>query len=372
MEYEKELQKLGRIKDMIIRTKNYSKKRLLIRDYFSLVAYLDKLLIIDGEKYIADLKQDFDMFIKESNNEKIKYCNKYLKNFNYIICLTDELINLYDKYSFPKEKIFFDDSINFQDGMEALYSFFSLLGDDFYQLFVKLNQDGRISLINNLDADGFAYNTSYSDKSYILLNDHGSRYTVLSSLAHEMGHCYEFMLTRGGQEICPAHNLAEVPSLFMQRLFDDYMMNFDNYDKQVKFNKSIWQNVLYHRTSSNYFTNQMYANDLIEALDYERGIFMFKNTIIEQFINVNNYDSIIEYKPAIDNYLYVICDIIALNLVKIYHDSPKEALEVLKKIILNHSKYQKILINYAFDLGETEKMIKETSMYIKEFGKNGK
>ena len=227
--------------------------------------------------------------------------------------------------------------------------------------------EGRISLKGGLNSEGSIYNANYTDGSYIILNDRGNDYNVLSSLAHEMGHHYEFTLTKNNKRVYSQHNLSEVPALFMQRLFDDYMRKFTDYKERVLFCEVMWQNVLYKRTLSNKFTNQMYLNNMINSLDYERGVFIFKDDVFSNNnIRSQNWDVIVDYMPSLENYLYVICDIIAINLVQIYHDSPKEGLLILKKLITEYPAYRKILVKYAADLSEYAQKIKEASSYIKE------
>jgi len=369
MEYKKELQKLNEIKKLINKTVDHHKKLLLIRDYFNLVAYLDKLSIIDGKKYIFDLKDNFDFYIKKCDKEKIKQCKNFNNSIESIIAITDSLINIYNTYSFKREKIVFDDSIDIKEGMDELYSFFSALGCEFYNLFITLNEESRISLKPNLDSDGYAYKCNYSDGSYIILNDNGYNYGLLSSLAHEVGHCYEFMLNKNDKHVYSSHNLAEVPSLFMQRLFDWYMKKNSQYHQMALFCECVWQNVLYERTLSNDYTNKMILSNYLDSLDYQYGLFLFDNNHINDYINNNNINSIIEFRPSLDNYLYVLNDVIAINLVEIYSCSKKDALNILKEIIINNGKYQKVLNEYGLNMEGYKKKINEVKEGIKVFKK---
>lgn len=371
MEYEKEKKLLQQLKTAIRLERDLKRQILLISDFYNIVAYLNKLKVIDPMQEIGNLGVNIDHYYQQLEQEQIAYCDSFINNFDIINDITNKLMAIYQKYPLKKIEVTYCNPIDIKNGMELLYDFFASLGRDFYNLFLKINQEQRISFTSNIYEEGMTYNASYQNGEFIVLRKDSQDfdYEFLSSLAHEIGHCYEFEFARGNKKIYPLYLLAEVSALFIQKLFDFY--NLDNYDYREKalHSMSVGQSILYERCLSNDFLNHALNNDLVTALDYPTGIFdVISNEKTLGYINYLNSNAIANFPPHLDNYLYVLSDIVANNFFRMYQLDKKEALRLFKQFLKNANTvpFKENMQKYGIDLNESEKIIKEIYVYQKK------
>lgn len=366
MEYEKELKILDDLKNEIYSEKSKRKRLLLINDYFNLIAYLEKARIISHEDYISEKENIYDLYCNKVEKAKIKFRNSFIKNFNTIKDVTNNLMEIYNENPLVISKFQYFNSIDIKNGLEIIYDFFGELGNDFYKILNEIFDNDRITYITGLDFEGTTYNVGKKYGQYIILRKpkDGFDYENISCIAHEIGHCYEIKQTNSNKLSFPLHLLTEVVSLFVQKLFDQYNIKNNLYKNEALNCQMVWQITLYKKTLVNDFTNKYLLNNIIARLDYNDFSFELDN-INNPFINEKNEDAIEEFSPSLNNYSYVLCDHIANYFVKIYKENEKEALKLLKHFIAIYydKSLSKMINEYGNNFDETKRLIKEVSNY---------
>lgn len=363
MEYIKELTKLKTLENLILKEKNKTKQLHLISDYFNIVSYLDHLNIIkDLDSYFEEISPFLCNYYRHIEKEEKEYAVSFINNINPIFEMTNKLMDIINK---QQVSILEDDDkllpIDIKLGQELMLDFFGSLNEEFYHLYLTLVKEERISLTSHIDCLGMSFNVTYSDKPYIILFNNGSfyDYDFFSSMAHEIGHCYEFMISED-KRLYILYLLAEVSSLFIQKLFDEYALNNNFYLKEVEKSQISWQKSLIKRTLVNDFVNKMISLNHLGSLDYQTGYFDIN--IVKyglDYLNDQLEHSLTKFEPSLDNYLYVIGDHIANNFVKLYKSNPKEALKEFKNFILtiNEISFADNIQKYSKDFSEDEKLI---------------
>ena len=74
---------------------------------------------------------------------------------------------------------------------ELLNEFFLSLGDDVYNLYVKLCDNSNICISSESDFLAYSLDTKGVDNSCIVISDCENNMAFYFSLVHEMGHCYQ-------------------------------------------------------------------------------------------------------------------------------------------------------------------------------------
>lgn len=369
MEYQKEILKLENLKKKIIDEKNKKNQAFLISDYCNILAYLDSLKVVDGEKMLGELPCSLMYYHHLVSCEQRAYCESYLKSIYDVNHINTELMSFYKEYPLKLLSLTYCNPIDLKEGLSLLNEFLNDLGEEFYLLFENIFNEGRVSIINNMLDEGNVYDATYTDKSYIILKSNGKDfdYEFISSFAHELGHCYEYSLNFKKSNLYALYPFAEVSSLFIQKLFDLFVINNHSYKDKALHSRMMWQNVLFKRTLLNDFVTIAFNNEAINNIDYATGYIDIedKDVVMEKLSNLH-MEALNEFCPTLDNYLYVLSDVVANNFVKIYNESKKDGLELFKRFLLNA---RNISINKYFSLNESleesKKMIKEAYLFQK-------
>ena len=365
MEYKRELLKLEELKKLILKEKDKQRQIFLISDYCNIIAYLNNLNVIqDIDSYFEEIGTIFNNYYYAVQKEKMRYGRSFINNIEIIFDITNKLIELTKKHQInimENRDPFLP--IDIKLGNEIINDFFGSLNSEFYHLYEMLFDEERVSTTSMIDALGMSYNVNYTDKPYIILYNNGKYYDYefLSSLTHEIGHCYEFTTVKTNK-VYQMYLLAEVSSLFLQKLFDEYSIKNNFYLKEVEKSQILWQKSLSQRNLVNDFTNKIILDGNLSSLDYDKGFFDIN--IAKYGINYLNKDveySLDKFAANLDNYLYVIGDHIANNFVKLYKDNPKEALKEFKNFLLTMDKVSisDNLKRYSNDYSEEEMILEK-------------
>ena len=282
--------------------------------------------------------------------------------------ITDKLIDLYKKYPIKMAKIKNQSNVDSKECMNLLKDFFGDLSNDFYKVFKDMIQNGCVSLVKNMYEKGITFNAAYSDNSYVCVADCSNDYEIYDILAHEIGHCYDNYLSKTNKSIYPLYNLCEVSSIFAQRLFNDYVINNHPYKDKALQDEMEWQSVLYERTLSNKLVCDLYNNELLYRLNDDQFFELVESSKVNDFISEETSKAIENFPPHLDNFLYVICDVIASYIIKIYKQDKKSGLECLKDIIYNNKiiSYREFLYKYGLNFEKEEEFIKNAHEYQKK------
>lgn len=373
MEYQDEIEILLELRNKIFNEKNNKQKLLYLDDYFNIISYLDKLNAIDLKKEIESIGSNTIYYINKLRKEKERFCNTFFKNFSLIDDSINNIMNIYNDYPLININYQCQHLIKEKDGISLLYDFFGNLNNDFYKLFKNILINGHISYIPNVLSEGMTYTTNGGYGNYIILRKENNYfdYEVLSSLTHEIGHCYEMDLLKDKKIFFHNHLLIEVTSLFIQKLFDLYNINNNIYLKDAKDSRMWWQICVYNKTLCLDFINKCINDNCIEELNPINYTFsILYNEEMIKYLNLQNNVAFQYCTFDITNYLYVIGDYIANNLVGIYKQDPKEALKLLGRFILTYrnKSLKSNLDNYGNDFSETKKLIKEIFIYQRKEG----
>jgi len=368
MEYQDEIEILLELRNKIFNEKNRKQKLLYLDDYFTIISYLDKLNAINLKEQIESIGNNTSYYINALRKAKEKFCKNFFNNFTLIDDIINNIMGIYNEYPLIGIDYQCENLITEKDGISLLYDFFGSLNNDFYQLFKTTLLNGHISYTPAISSVGMTYTTNSGYGNYIILKKDNRYfdYEVLSSLTHEIGHCYEMELLKDKRQFFNNHLLIEVVSLFIQKLFDLYNINNYLYAKDAKDSQMWWQICSYNKTLCSDFINKCVNNNCIKELNPINYTFsILYNDDMKKNINLQNNIAFQYCSFDIINYLYVIGDHVANNLVSIYKQNPKEGLKVLKRFILTYR--NKSLKNnleiYGSDFSETKKLIREIYFY---------
>lgn len=366
-EYGKIKDELAKIKYLIKKTPYNKKKILLISDYVKLCSYLDDLGIVEIDVSLKSLGDDYLWYKKIHGNEIYKYVNDYFDNIDLIDEITNKLKIIYQKYPIIITDKHEDYYVNHSEMMNLIHDFLANLDNEIYRVFKHLSESKHILMKKDFDCDGCAYNISSLRYPYVILDDRHANYSDYSALVHEIGHCYEFSINKTNKPLFDFYGLIEVPAIFLQKLFDSYLIKNNCY-KNAAFNETVvWRQQMTLRNFVNSFTNNAYFNNQIIEILTDNDDIIINKQFYENFDKMEKI-SLEYYQPNIDNYLYVISDVIANCLINVYEQNHKEGLDLFKRFIRNayYYSYRENILEYLKDFSYEEKEIQK----IYEFQKH--
>lgn len=370
MEYERELKILEELKIKIQNEKDINIQNVLIDDYFSILSYLEKLKIINANTYVDDLNTDLSFYFDTLHDARIEYCHEFISNINLVKNITTSLMKIYKNYPIKPYDVAYCNPIDIYEGMDILYDFFGDISNEFYEIFKTMAMNSRISIISNISEEGITYDAGCEYGQFIILNGSTKKmdYQVVSALAHEIGHCYELHVLGNNKRIMPLYLLVEVIALFTQKMFDNYNIENNLFKNEALYNQMIWQGIMYQETLVNDFIHKCLTNNTGIKLDsYNFSFKYFKNRNSKKYINSENKTAINKYQPSLNNYLYVIGDLVANNFVELYKQDKKECLKLLNEFILTNKNmpFSSNLAKFSNHYHETERLIKEVHQFQK-------
>lgn len=194
---------------------------------------------------------DVDKFSYKSYSfSDIKVLKDMLSMYNLKILFykkfTDSYMTLFEKnYSIENSEYDFEYLINkkvdIKQSIILVKDFLSINNKFLYDKFIELSKNHRIIYIPNKLGFFSNYGTTYYSitnnfNPYILLNDISTISTSIS-LVHELGHIYDYELTKNGilkERINKSYsNYMEVYSHYMELLFIDFLKNQKVYTNDI-------------------------------------------------------------------------------------------------------------------------------------------
>lgn len=371
MNKEKELEKLKHLRSLIDSTYKDNMKVILINEYMNYKQFLVDANILE-EDYFDDEDYELNNF---QNNITIKLSNSAYKNFfnniDLITEITTKLCELHKKFPINLKYNSLNNikKISKEEADDLINSFFKSLGDDIESIFLSMKQKDNIITIKDeyTDYDGTCYDLSFFDFPKILLINKNNPLELFHTLAHEMGHCYEFIRNRTNKNSTNYNFLVEVPSITFDKLYDEYLVKIGYYKDIGIYNLLTWKRVILKMNEINDFVNVSYKNGFVSK-DYEE----FGGLDLDETAYFDASDEIINnisyFGTNLYNYGYVLSDIIANSLISKYISNRKEGLKEIKNFITTLHQYpiKDNLEKYAKDLKDTEYEMKELYNYQKK------
>ncbi len=322
---------------------------------------IDKLLIMSKEEkdlvkrsyYLRIIDQMKSVFIDNKdviipNNQKMNeiiYSFKFYGRYYSLIDLyhlildgyadqTTKLVRAYDSIDNPE--LFDYGYITHDDALTMNYDFFHNMDEEIFKYFEILYKDRYKSIkfskddptLKQAKADGYCIFIDVVCKNFININD-SIGLTKVVDLAHECGHAIANLLIRNIYDTRDDF-LTEMASLFFQLAFhNDIGEKIDTFE-----------NTLLQFEQMNYFNYEanllLYHSQLIESWQhnkynvspdfyrYLKNKYQLKRPDIKESLNIS-----IGSKG-----IYIIGYMIALELLHIYKDNKKEALSILKQMLI--------------------------------------
>lgn len=227
----------------ILRMPNNKKKVELLEAYFSLLQYHK---FMTGEEdfpekfYIDDeFTQKYDWYMFNDTRKKLNELEYHAK---LLYDKFEEIINAYKQNGFCEYEYMGYTKVNSQKMMEALWNFFSILGDDVLQIYYDMALGGNIHLNSGLmERMGYALDSTPIDNASISVKNIPYYLDFYTTIAHEIGHCYQFYLQKNQRNFASFDPYSEITSLLFEKLFVEYLKN--NYliknDSSIKLENSI-------------------------------------------------------------------------------------------------------------------------------------
>jgi len=172
--------------------------------------------------------------------------------------------------------------VNEKDAQESLKAFFADLGDKYYNLYKKINEENQIIMPYAFDLEciGTAIDINILNKTYITCAYKNYSVPSLAALAHEIGHSYD-------NEILYNHNKSqlfsnifyEIPSSFFEYLYTEFLIKNHIFKKEaLHYKQYLLENVFGYSFDINFLANNKEINidenyNLIITDDSQKNIY---------------------------------------------------------------------------------------------------
>lgn len=209
----------------ILRMPNNKNKVNLLASYFSLFTfqneinsndYIDESLLIDCE-----FTGKYERYIWK---ETSKLIDELEKNAEKLQELFKTIINTYKEQDFCQYQYIPFIRVNSEKMDKALDDFLGELGDDVQKIFHDMINGKNILLVNKqMDRFGYSLDTSPIDNSCIMIKNIPNCLEFYITLAHEMGHCYQFYLQKNQRANGAFDPYCEITSILFEMMFIEYL-----------------------------------------------------------------------------------------------------------------------------------------------------
>ena len=226
MDIQKEKKsKLLKTKARILRMPNTIEKVNIVQDYVNLLYYYKEMGCLSPENARdLEISDDFILkFFRRSIRDTEKYLNMVYESAPLLHSKYQEIIKTYQEEGFCSYQYSDNDKVNANKMYQLLADFFASLGEDVLKVYHNTIQSGNLLVSNYINAYGLALNTSSIDNSCIILQNIEPHFVYFVTLAHEMGHCYQFYLQRNQHNFAHFDPYVEITSSLFEKLFVKYL-----------------------------------------------------------------------------------------------------------------------------------------------------
>ena len=301
----KKINEINKISDIDSRVKNvcrlYSYINFCINSrYISSKEYDYLVSMIDNnprDKILEEAEERDFKSLKENNVNLHEFYKKYL--LLYSLFFTDNNI----------ERKTFDLDINVYKVCTEFLKYMNC-----YNLYYELLSKHKISFNSKI-----TNSTSFDDyyDTYIIINNH-NRFNKYTSIAHEIGHAFEFRVLNGHKEhLLPRYGGEIISSLF-DRIFNEFIIKSNSLtDEEIKIFR-----YYYEANNHDYLLIASHITDVMKQNEYK----MFEYDIYEKVKR-----GMIAW--SLDSHNYAIGNIAAINLIDEWRKEDRLFINKLPNII---------------------------------------
>ncbi len=276
--------KLLSLKSHILRMPNTMKKVEILDGYMQLLCYYREICDLTEDEYNSfDISDDFlgkyTRYVTISTRKNLK---ELTKNAPFLYDMFSDIINTYHNEGFCSYEYNDFQKVNIDKMYDVIGDFFAFLGVDILNIYNKMIKNGNIYLLNNSSYAGVSMNSIAVDNPSIIIQNSEQYLEYYFTLAHEMGHCYQFYLQRHQPHYASFSPLAEVTSLLFEKMFADYLQK----------NHIIKSSFCYELQDHVYFLNDLAASKVLSKLFIEQNIG-----------NINAFDLSYDTNSSLDSLL---------------------------------------------------------------------
>lgn len=311
-------------------------KDLIKKSYYLRVIDQVKCLLVNNKEVIVSNNQRMNEIINSFN-----YYGRYyslIEVYNFVVSCydskTEEIVNAYNSINEPE--LFDYEYITNDEVLAMNYEFFSNIDQELFNYFKELYKDRYSSIkftkndpiLTDDKSDGNCLFIDVVRKNFINVND-SQGLSKAVNLAHECGHAIVNLFIGNIYDIRDDF-LIEMASIFFELAFhNDIGDNIDSFE-----------NTLLQFEKMNYFNytadSLLYHKELIESWeynDYNVSTDFYHYLKSKYGLSRNTVKDCL--KTSIESEgPYIISYMVALELLHIYKDNKKEALNMLKKILI--------------------------------------
>lgn len=271
-EIEDKFNILYKTKLKIMRMPNTKEKAMLVDGYIALLQYYSETLDEKNPKFnsiIEKLCLD-DVFVGKYDKLLIQDTAKTLNN------LSDNALILYRKYrkllETFKEENFCSHAynsigkVNHEKMMNLLFDFFASLGEDVLKLYLDMLESGNIIGCFLDGYMGYATDPNPIDNPCLAIQNIPRYFDFYLTIAHEMGHAYQYYIQRNQKNFSSFNPYAEITSHLFEGLFADYLKKVHE-DKYCLDYEEQEYNYLLNEISVSKIICRLLTNNNIKAID---------------------------------------------------------------------------------------------------------
>lgn len=228
--------KLKKLQRIIPRMRDNILKAKMIAGYTDLLGYVREAYNLDENECAT-----FDLEIEDitkSDRHIVKSTNKRILEFEkvalYLYEQFDLLIKEYKKYNFCSFLYENYQKIDKKQIDRLLSEFFYTLDKEVYNIYHKMSDENNIFMSLDCGYLGASMDTKNIDNSCIILQAADNYMDFYFTLAHEIGHCYQFYLQRNQLFLESFNIIMEVTSLLFEKLFRNFLAKKSLYPNEIK------------------------------------------------------------------------------------------------------------------------------------------
>ena len=214
-------------KDYIMRMANNKKKVDMMQAYYSLLQYYHDILGDDNLYEELNIDDEFNgKYYRYLYLETKRSIINIEENAPVLLNKYEQIINAYKKNDFCKYEHIGLIKVDKSKMERIMCDFFSTLSDDVLSIYYNMIMGHNIFLNNSvMDRLGYAMNTIPLDNSCITIQNITQYLDFYITLAHEIGHCYQFYLQKSQKKYSSLDPYCEITSILFEKLFIIYLKN---------------------------------------------------------------------------------------------------------------------------------------------------
>lgn len=330
---------IKKIEYLSVKANTKSKKRMLMDTMYSLSGIHNELFSLPNIKFNYD-------YMHNIYPKFFSFYDNVSENLPFLGELSRSVIEIFAEEEYPFYKRFPSvDYISLEDILELVKEFFSTFNDPIINNYKEKLKGNKIYTYPlKSDYAGIIFPLAALKKYIICINtDYQLDLYFASSFCHELGHAYEKELfyTASGSYLNDKYNdtiLYEVVSSFFEYAFINYLKDNNYYKENIdsEFNK-YFKGLFHYGYNVNIF-------DLMKnfQVDGYKVILNKKDVMdrVEVIKNrINYYERFPKYQDSVhfvDNIIYFIGQLLAINLYDKYKQNPKEFMKNFRTSLVNY------------------------------------